>query len=348
MATIDDEALRRLHAQLTSISDAEFEAALAEALEDVRHRAVPLIQAMLLDDLISRLEDPVEREQATGAQAARDAEVLAEPNQASAGELVYAYGVTFPSAGRTPSVSGVGGSTPSMTVHRGIGVITSRVGAEEFGAGVIDDRLEDPEWVEMNVMAHDAVLQWFARDGAVIPFRFGTVYRAEDRLVERLDQANDVLAAALESVSGFGEWIVTAMLALDEDGTIPASVAAGDLQEGDGVAYLRARKGQRDRDESLDETAVRCGQACHDRLSREAGASSLLSLLPWDQGIDPAAGRRILRGAYLVRETRLPRFMSAADELRTRFDDIGLAVRIEGPLPVYHFVPTDVQEAMRG
>ncbi len=347
MATIDDEATRRLLAQLTSISAAECEAALADALEEVRRRAIPLVRAMLVEQLLERLDDGQEREPATAPAASVPPVVPDSATPASSGQLVYAYGVTSPDHPAPVSpVAGVGGEVPSMTVRGTIGVITGIVRAEEFADGPIDEHLEDPEWVERNVLAHDGVLRAFADGAAVIPFRFGTIYRSETRLGERLDEAAEVLATALEQVRGTAEWIVTATLRVDASTGVAPSPAG--TPAGDGRAYLEARRGDRDRERFLDDLSARCGQTCHDRLSHESVASSLLSPSPWDQEDDSAPQRPILRCAYLVEDANLQGFVDAVGELRMRFDEIGLAIRREGPLPVYHFVPPDVQEAMRG
>ncbi len=371
MAKPEDDAVRRLHAQLTSIASREAEAALEEALADVRLRAVPLIRALLIESLNRSLEDrgdrtaippgprapardgideairALESARITANGDAADAGDAGDAQGVSAPDLLYIYGIATAGGGEPQPPSGVGGAEVERIAHGQLLVIASRVPSAEFGQGVVDDHLEDAEWVERNVRAHDAVLRAFARSGPVIPFRFGALYESLESLRSAVTGASAALEVQLDNLAGSAEWAATVTV-VTAGSTTGASAVPDARAHAGGRAYLEARRRERDAASRLDESTQGLARACHERLSS-------LAKMSWvgdpahaadPEGAD-ASVRRILRAAYLVNDPNVEALTVAAAELESLFEDVDLHVGLDGPLPAYHFVSGDLREALR-
>src|SRR5207237_10075377 len=84
------------------------------------------------------------------------------------------YALTNTAWGKpSADLRGLDGRAPLRVVrHDDLQAITGDVSLDEFGPGVIDERLKDLSWVEQKVRGHDAVVTSLSAAGTVIPCRF--------------------------------------------------------------------------------------------------------------------------------------------------------------------------------
>ena len=233
------------------------------------------------------------------------------------------------------------------TLRQGsLAALVSHVDLDEFGEEPVRERLEDPAWLEEKVRAHETVLDAALASGAVVPFRFLTVYRDESELRSFLETRGDQLRSVLDRIRGMVELGVKAFVdraALERElGGRSAAVAELDAEIADapvGRAYLLQRK----RDEAARDEATR-------QLAEIARDSHARLIAAADDGVANPVQKRelsgrsedmLLNGAYLVPATdnHLEPELRALAEL---YEPLGITFEQTGPWPPYNFVPRDL------
>ena len=126
----------------------------------------------------------------------------------------YVYGVV-PSSGSTPS------SWPTAVDPRygielleygPLAALVSRVPVSEYEEAPLQQRLEDLDWLEQAIRAHESVVEQALTTVTVVPFRFCTIYRSDDQVRELLAERGPAFAEALEWLAGRSEWGVKVLL----------------------------------------------------------------------------------------------------------------------------------------
>ncbi len=235
----------------------------------------------------------------------------------------YVYGVVRAERARDYGAIGIGGS---------------RVYSVPFGAVaavVSDASLDRYDATREHVLAHEFVNESVMRDDTVIPMAFGTVFRAEEDVLELLRSTHDVLDDALEQMRDKVEiglkvlWnrerVATALEGeLDEVRELGEQIARND---GTSTYFLRTRlRGLVDR--ALEERGRRYVGEVHEALRPFAVAS---------RSNEVVGDRVILNSAFLLRRDGVEHFDTLIDELGRRYDDV-LTFRVTGPWPPYNFV----------
>jgi hypothetical protein len=259
----------------------------------------------------------------------------------------YVYGVVEADATPPAGVAGVSGRVGALR-EGDVAALVSRVELEEFGEESVRSRLEDPIWLAEKASAHEAVLSAALVSGAVVPFRFLTIYRDDDQLRDFLARHRHDLTGVLRRVRGQVEVGVKAFVdraALERNVADESpSVAALDA-EIEGAAAGRAYLLRRRRDEAAREEAARLeGEVANDVHACLVGVAE-------DGVANPVQSREvsgrqedmILNGAYLVSADDR-RIESALHDLRARYGRLGVVFERTGPWPPYNFVPRELAE----
>jgi hypothetical protein len=256
---------------------------------------------------------------------------------------LYVYGVV-PS--RAPAnvfdaVRGVDPSEPVTLLAEGdLAAIVSGVRLDEFGEGPIQENLRDAAWLAEKARAHDAVLAAAVGRTAVVPFRFGAIYRDEQHVVDLLRDRPD-FSSTLRRLDGTIELGVKAFV---EATALRNRLAAGHAVADDvsaGRAYMQRKQLARELDEAVDRFAADCAHVSHERLASVARAARANPVQAVD---DPSSERRmILNAAYLVGAGEEPRFRDDVAAVARDYADDGVAFELTGPWPPYNFA--EEQEA---
>ena len=244
----------------------------------------------------------------------------------SGGRGYYVYGIV----GGSPDLGdlrGVDGASAVFTVAGpGLQAVVSEVPLTEFGEEALRQRLEELPWLEEKVRAHEDVLERAARDSAILPFRFGTIYRSLDSVRELLQARHDALSAALTELEGKREWGVKGIL---DRKRLRAALDDGERAEPndklDGKAFFDRKRAERDLEEQARARAGRLAADAHLRLAAVA---------------DQAArdGQSLLKASYLVDLRREDAFRAALDEVAAASARYGFRLELSGPWPPYSFV----------
>ena len=244
----------------------------------------------------------------------------------------YVYGVV--SAGVEPAVfaatPGVDAGPVTLVVENGLAAIVSTVSLEDFDEEALRRNLEVAEWLEEKARAHDRVLAAAVGTAPLVPLRFGTVYRDEERVHRMLEERRPELLSSLERLRGRIELGVKAFLDRTE-------AAAGDSGSAStGREYLLRR--QQARRAAAETSAVVRDRArlVHERLasiSEDARANP-----PQPPELSRRRETMLLNGAYLVDARREELFAEAVETLREEVDADGIELVLTGPWPPYNFV----------
>jgi hypothetical protein len=236
------------------------------------------------------------------------------------GTALYVYGVV-------PADADV---SADLVRSGDVAAMVRRVDLAEFGEEPLRRNLEDRDWLEAAVRAHDDVLAQAVGRVPLVPLRFGTVYTSGDGVREMLDERRVELNDALARLSGCVELGVKVFLrdAGQRDDAEPAS----------GREYLLRKQRARDTAESARGAALDSVRALHDRLLDLADDARVNR--PQPSELSGRSEAMLLNAAYLVRTEQQPEFTAAAEDGA----DAGLEIVVTGPWPAYNFVePGDAE-----
>lgn len=196
--------------------------------------------------------------------------------------------------------------------------------------------------LEPLVRAHEEVLARALEVDAVVPFRFGTIFRGEPELRAFVSERAPELEQTLRRLSGALEWGVKGLL---DPERAEAAAAADDPQlaelvaragEGSGASFFARKRLEVDQAERLRRVGAELAAECHERLAACAREATVNQ--PQPPGLSGYAAPMILNGSYLVERGREDELRAVLEQLRAECADRGLALELTGPWPAYNFV----------
>jgi gas vesicle protein GvpL/GvpF len=238
----------------------------------------------------------------------------------------WVYGVVRADADAATQEDGIE-STHVRLIRAGrLAALAAEVPLDEFDEEGLRRNLEDLAWLEEQARAHDRVLFRALASAPLVPFRFGAVYRSEERVRQMLEQRASELEATLVRLRGSIELGVKAYLA-------DARAETGEVSGG--REYMLQKQRERERAADAEARAHDLALEVHGRLAAlavDARANPLQR--------PELSGRRermLLNAAYLVEDERRDAFADAAAELRRAHAQDGLQLELTGPWPPYNF-----------
>lgn len=233
--------------------------------------------------------------------------------------------------GRHRPLRGLPGAGPLRALDAGGGVwlVASAAPLDQYGAEAIDARLADLDWVSKCAVAHDAVVEHFARTHPVIPMKLFTLFTSEDRAREHVSRARRKLGRLFARVADRQEWGVRMLL--DERRALPA--AESPITAPTGRAFLQLKKAAKDARQRVVADALTEADAVYAALDKAAEDSR--RRMPSAEG---PVSRMVLDAAFLVKRGEARRFKAAVAEAARSVAARGLTLSLTGPWPPYHFV----------
>lgn len=343
----DDGLLRRLRDAVAGSGQVDAAELVDAAWEDAAAEAKGVLQAVMTKVLLE--EAAVVLQPAPRRAAAPAAHPAFQPDPAAAdvrdpGDpwVWYLYGVTR--AGTSlPKISGVGGHEVVPISAGGLQAIASRVPRDDFDEEALTERVTDMEWLSREAQAHEQVLAAAVSGPAVLPFRFGTVYRSPARVTQFLTDQAPALMAQLDRLAGCHEWSVKILTdddavagwaAQHEPEVVALETAASQLSEGH--SYFARKRREQAVDEVRERLVAGVVDECHEQLAEMAVQAT--TARPQDPSLSGYEGRMVLNGVYLVQDTALPEFREAVEQLEERIAARGFSFALTGPWPPHHFV----------
>jgi gas vesicle protein GvpL/GvpF len=203
-----------------------------------------------------------------------------------------------------------------------------------YGEDAINRHLSDLDWVSRAAVGHEAVVESFIEQPAVLPMKLFTIFMNDDRAVEHVHAERRRIAAVLERVVGHHEWGVRVVLDADAARAQDAKGVAARRPVTSGVAYLSSKKTQRDQATELAEHAREVVAGLYDRLDRQAAHSKRRAL----SELAPQRGPLLLDAAFLVPRGRSRQFTATIARQSRALAARGYHVTMSGPWPPYSFI----------
>ena len=233
--------------------------------------------------------------------------------------------------------------------YRDVVAIVSPVPLAEFGPGVLEANLRDAAWARVRVLAHQEVLAGLLSRYTLVPFKFCTLYRSEDSVLEMLDRHYQGFAenlARLEGATELGVKVYCDRRALAER-VRETSKALKPLREGisrmsEGAAYFLKKKLEQAAEQEAEQVMDACTRESHERLAgraREAVANPIQPPEVHGRGVE-----MMLNGAYLVDDDGLEDFRVALASLDETYAPLGFSYELTGPWPPYNFAAVVFEE----
>lgn len=255
----------------------------------------------------------------------------------AAAKATYLYCVI--AAARRPRLTrvprGLPGAGPVrlLDVERGLFVAVADLPLDRYGEGAINRGLSDLDWVSRVAVAHEAVVEAFIGETAVLPMKLLTIFTTDERAIEHVRAQRPRLAGVVKRVANHQEWGVR--IVLDRARTAAAAPKKpASARAGAGAAYLARKKAQRDASVELAANARETVAALYDRLA--ARAREAKRRMAGDLPVQ--GGPLLLDAAFLVPRARAASFEALAARESRALARQGYGLTISGPWPPYSFV----------
>lgn len=225
-----------------------------------------------------------------------------------------------------------------------IEAVASEVDLSKFNAKTIKEKLqEDAKWTEINVKRHHEVIAEANKTQAVIPMKFGTLYKTKKNLEAMLAKHCGKFKKLLTRLEGKQEWGVKGYLEYEKFALILKNKNK-EIQKlekkrssvPEGMKWYVDRKSDELIAGQIEYKVEEELKRIIDKLTGQAEEVRFSDLLPKVVG-EPGKDM-ILNAACLVRNDRLGDFQSLLREITTECDAAGITLILTGPWPPYNFV----------
>ena len=235
-----------------------------------------------------------------------------------------------PSVARAPR--GLPGAAAPAAVELGesLWLIVADVPLDVYGPEPLQSALGDIQWVSDAAVAHDAVVEHFARmaSATAIPMKMFTMFSTEVRAVIEMKKRRRELESVVKRIAGCEEWGVRIAR------TAPAAAQRGTRTEAtSGAAFLAAKKQARDEVREAARAAGEAAQQAFQALSAVAKDATRRDDVPQGATTPP-----LIDAAFLVPAGRRAAFKSAARKAAAACAQAGASMTLTGPWPAYNFV----------
>ncbi|MCX6306100.1 MAG: GvpL/GvpF family gas vesicle protein [Bacteroidetes bacterium] len=256
------------------------------------------------------------------------------------GNLIYVYCIAEALPRETGRFEARG---VKFVVSGGFTVIVKLVSEDGFSEANFRQNVSDIQWLEKNAREHIEVILMVMEQGAVIPFKFGTIYQTEASLKQFVADYSASLAENFLNIRGKEEWSVKIYCdrkALNEKiDELSAEAAAMEVQiraSSPGKAFLLGRKKNELIENEIDRLCKRYGHEYFVEFKNLSESTKISNLIPKE-----FTGREdtmILNATFLVDKSRVAGFCSVADALRSKGRNTGISVEATGPWPPFSFI----------
>jgi hypothetical protein len=211
-------------------------------------------------------------------------------------------------------------------------IVAAEAPLERYGPEPLETALRDMKWVTEVAVAHEAVVEHFARQPkmTVIPAKLFTMFSTPERAVQETRSRRRALAPVLKRISGCEEWGVRVI----RPAAGASRTAAGRATSG--AAFLAAKKQSRDTARQALEAAVAAAEGVFEAL-----AAIARDVRRRDDAPEGALSPPLLDAAFLVPAGRRARFTSMARRLAAGSAKAGAQMTLTGPWPAYNFIQNE-------
>jgi len=234
--------------------------------------------------------------------------------------VFYVYAITPGDGALSLSSPGVDGRSRVQTIPcAGLVCWVSRVSRSEF-AGSLERNMQNLEWLAAAGVRHQRVVAEIARQSAVLPARFGTVFLSQSSLKNDVRKRKRALLAAFKRIADADEWGVKVF-------GLPRPAAA--VVAHSGKDYLRQKAARlQSRQQRLPEKEIQSFARTLAGIARASAPAGKVS-----------AGQPNLewQASFLLPRRRRRRWEAALKRFADRWRHVR-RIECSGPWPPYSFV----------
>lgn len=232
-------------------------------------------------------------------------------------------------ATRLPGV----GPVRLLDVDRRLWLVVADAPLNRYGEEALNAKLSDLDWVSRAAVAHEAVVESFLDEPAILPMKLFTIFTSDNRALDQVRGDKRRVGAAVKRVANHLEWGVRVTHVRSAAKPVARKRDEGS-KAASGASYLSRKKAQRDAALELAGRAQEAMATLYDRLADRSrlGRRRSASELPID------GGPLLLDAAFLVPRSRSTGFRSLVTREAQRLGRLGYHVALTGPWPPYTFV----------
>jgi len=234
---------------------------------------------------------------------------------------------------RPPRGLAATGPVRALDLGDGLRLIVGEAPLARYGREPIEHGLRDLGWVSSCAMAHERVVEHFARHGTVIPMKLFTLFAGDERAVDHVRRSLPRVRRVLRRVADREEWGVR--LRLDEQRALRRRLATDrrPAKAQGGTAFLLGKQRARQAVQRVVSDAHDEADRLYATLARRADDARRQT--PTQAGTGTSV---VLDAAFLVPTTRGPVFRAAVKKAAASLKARGLDLQLTGPWPPYNFV----------
>ena len=221
-----------------------------------------------------------------------------------------------------------------LDVDEGLYAAVADAPLDRYGEAAINKGLADLDWVSRAAVAHEAVVESFIAEKAVLPMKLFTIFTSDERAIEHVRAERRRIAAVVKRVANHQEWGVRVVIDRERAAAAAAPKKKAAPAVRSGVAYLSQKKAQRDAVKELASNARAAVAALYDRLA----AKSRLARRRLATELPVQGGPLLLDAAFLVPRARAASFQALASRESRALARQGYGLTFSGPWPPYSFV----------
>lgn len=234
--------------------------------------------------------------------------------------------------------------------YQDLEAVASEVSLEKFGAEEIQKKAqEDLNWIKEKAQAHEIVIEKaMAKENRkvipVIPMKFGTIFKTQEKLEQTLRKYYSQFKEKLENLIGKQEWAVKVYLNhktfKEEIKKISPVVQEKEkeiAQLPEGMAYFMQKQIDEAVAKEVDNTLQNYIENFFGTLERCTIAGTKGKIL--EKELTGKSLPMILNAIFLVSEQRLEDFIQQVKRLNQEYRPRGFNFEYSGPWPPYNFIP---------
>ena len=249
---------------------------------------------------------------------------------------VYLYCVVR--AARKPALARVPRGLPDAArpgayrLSSALWLIAAEVPLDRYDSAHLEPRLRDLQWVSDIALAHEAVVEHFARAKGtiVVPMKLFTMFSSMEKAAADVAAGRTAIERAMRRIAGCEEWGVRITRRPG------AAVPSGAARPASGAAFLAAKKAVRDVAANVRAASLAAADTAFGRLRRMARAAHQR---PRRQ--EPGSNPPILEAAFLVTTGARARFTAEAKRQSALCARAGADLTLTGPWPAYNFIESE-------
>jgi hypothetical protein len=213
---------------------------------------------------------------------------------------------------------------------RGLCLVATDAPLARYGPEPIERRLRDLRWVSACALAHEAVVEHFARLGTIVPMKLFTLFSSDERALQDIRRARPRLERLFVRLAGRQEWGLR--VAFDDTRVRRRTAATDARRPATGTAFLLGKQAEQTAARQALAGAQREAERVYRVLARLA--DDVRRRPPVDV---PGATPLLVDAALLVPAASATRFRGAVKAESEAAAPRGARVTLTGPWPPYTF-----------